>query len=422
MKLVWQPTPTWFNCTVVALGLGLVAVVLGRPDLLALGLAFAVPAVRAVWVRDRCGGEAAIGQSATEVTEGGATEVSLTLQGLPRAVATLAWTPQALERTSPASGAVTAAAPMVRVEPKQWGRHFLGPATSSVEDVSGLWRARGPEAKVPLRVRPLASRMVGGSGVNAPVGLNGEHLSSVRGEGTEIADLREYRPGDRMRRVVWRLSSRSDELHVVDARTERDTDVLVVLDTVHPAQELVEEPESSLDVAVRAATAIAEHYLGFGDRLGVHDLGWRVGHLPMRSGPRQAQVFIELLSRALRDEGQSRQPLRPVPVQRPGTLCFVCTPLLEDDVIAEIGRLRAMGCEVVVVDTLPPGIIDADSPAPEMVRLAVAWQVRRLLRGEVLDGLARHGVPVVSWRGPTSLTVLLAAMERAGRAPRLARR
>ncbi|GAA1371479.1 DUF58 domain-containing protein [Luteococcus sanguinis] len=424
--LDWRPTPALVASVALASAFALVGIVLARPQLLALALAFAVPAVRGLWVRGRCTGSAAITQSATELQEGQAVTVGVRVTGASATISSLAWTPAALEETRPASGSATGLAPQIEVEPRQWGRHLLGPVVASVEDQSGLWRATLPPEKIPLRVRPKASRMVGGSGVNAPVGLNGAHVSSVRGEGTEIADVREYRPGDRMRRVVWRLSARSegDDLHVVESRTERDTDVLVVLDTLNPAQEVGPEPESSLDVGMRAATALADHYLGFGDRVGVHDLGWRIGDLPARSGPRQAMVFTELVSCAARGPLDGRRPLRRTPVQPPGTLCFVCTPLLDDEVLTEIGRLRSMGCEVVVIDTLPEHIastVPGQRRDAETRRLVQAWELRRLFRDDVLDGLARHGVPVTSWRGPTSLAGVLLAMEQSGR-PRLARR
>lgn len=422
--LRWQPTAALVSCAGVGLALVLAGVLVARPAAVVLALAFIVPALRGAWVRERCRGTALLDQSALEVQEGEAVGVSVELEDAPHAVTTLAWQPGRQELTAPVWGAVTSPTARVSVEPQLWGRHRLGPPSAVVEDASGLWRASLGTERVPLQVRPASQRMTGGAGVNAPVGLNGAHLSSVRGEGTEIAEVREYRPGDRIRRVVWRLGSRSDDLHVVEARTERDTDVLVVVDSLQPAQEVGDEPDSSLDVAVRATTALANHYLGFGDRVGVHDLGMRIGRLPTGSGPRQARVLVELASRVNREAVDPRGTLRPVAPQRPGTLCFVCTPLLLAEVVTEIGRLRSMGCEVVVVDTLPAGL---GGPAPkgadaETVRLATAWRARVLLRGQLLDQLAHHGVPVTRWRGGDSLAGVLLAMERAGRTPRMVQR
>lgn len=425
----WQTTPAWRASLFLATTMVVLGALFHRFDLAALSSPFLVHVLRSVVGRPR-DAEWTLDQSAHHIVEGQSVNVEVACPGAT-GVLTLGWTPAALLRLAPAHGVVSGTATAgVRVEPLRWGRHLTGPAVARIDDPSGAWRAQTTLDRVVVRVRPAASRMVGGSGVKSPLGLNGAHLSSVRGEGTEIAELREYRPGDRMRRIAWRVSSRTEDLHVVDSLTERETDVLVVLDTQHPAQELGMVPDSSLDIAIRATMALTQHYLDFGDRVGVHDLGRRVGGMPLRSGPHQARVLNELVSRAVRGEAAGKLALNPTPRPRSGALVFVCSPLLDEDVITEIGRLRNLGSELVVIDTLPSSLSAAGLPRGTMLsaqtaqdsNLVAAWSLRRMRRDAVVDELRAHGVPVTAWHGPTSLAAVLLAMEQADRAPRLVRR
>ncbi|GAA1394065.1 DUF58 domain-containing protein [Luteococcus peritonei] len=354
--------------------------------------------------------------------------VRVEVEGGERELVTLALEPASLQHRCPATAAVTdAGRAVVEVQPLRWGRHRVGAGVATATDPSGAWLACATVEPLTLRVRPASQQMTGGAGVGRPLGIQGDHLSTRRGEGTELAEVREYRPGDRLRRITWRISSRTDELHVVDALTERDTDVLLVLDSLRPAQELGLEPDSSLDVGARAVLALARHYLGFGDRLGVHDLGHRLPDLPLGSGPRQLVLLHELLAaanRTDRTDAVRQATLRPTRAPRPGTLVFLCSPLLADEVLAEVGRLRRLGVELVVVDTLPAALGQVGQHAQPAGGHGVqeAWMLRRLQREAVLERLRAAGIPVAAWRGPASLAAVLQAMEDSRHAPRMARR
>lgn len=417
-----RPTPALVTSVLLAAGLLLAAVLLHRTAPALLATPFVAHGLRALGRRPV--GRWRLAPVPPGIGEGQA--VLLRVQAAPDELVTLALAPGPLQHSAPAHGAATGVgAAGVRVEPVRWGRHRLGPGVVTAGDPAGAWRVQGSVESVPVRVRPAGELMLGGSGVRLPLGSQGEHVSSRRGEGTEIAEVRQYRPGDRLRRITWRTSSRSDELHVVDALTERDTDVLVLLDSLAPALELGDEPESSLDVGVRATVALARHYLAFGDRVGVHDLGHRLRDLPLGSGPRQLAMLHEALSGAAREPGQGRPAgLRPTRAPRAGTLVFVCSPLLDQEVLAEVGRLRVLGVELVVVDTLPPGLgrIGPVGPRDGLQGLAQAWMLRRLQRQAVVESLQAAGIPVAAWQGPASLAAVLQAMEQARHAPRMVRR
>ena len=91
-----------------------------------------------------------------------------------------------------------------------------------------------------------------------PAGLVGLHRANRQGGGSEPAEVRPFRPGDRLRRINWRVSSRTGTLHVTSTWSDRDTHVLLLLDTEADIgrSDGVDGRASSLDIAVRAAAAV----------------------------------------------------------------------------------------------------------------------------------------------------------------------
>ena len=94
----------------------------------------------------------------------------------------------------------------------------------------------------------------------------GSDTSRTAGEGLEFADVRRYQPGDRLRRVNWRVSARRGPLYTNVHHPERNADVVLFLDS------FAESPVS-VDLAVRAASALATAYLRGRDRVGVVGFG-----------------------------------------------------------------------------------------------------------------------------------------------------
>ena len=125
-----------------------------------------------------------------------------------------------------------------------------------------------------LRTRSTSSR--------GPVARSGCIARTATAQGSEPAEVRAFRPGDRLRRINWAVSSRTGALHVTSTWADRDTQVLLLLDTEYDIGESegIDGAASSLDTAVRAAAAIAEHSLRAGDRV--------EAHRPRAAGPRRA--------------------------------------------------------------------------------------------------------------------------------------
>lgn len=67
-------------------------------------------------------------------------------------------------------------------------------------------------------IRPLATH------------IGGDERSLIRGSGMELAEVREYQPGDDVRHIDWNTTARTDRPFVREAHTERALDVWLVLD------------------------------------------------------------------------------------------------------------------------------------------------------------------------------------------------
>ena len=98
----------------------------------------------------------------------------------------------------------------------------------------------------------------------------GSDVARTKGDGIEYADLRAYVPGDRLRSINWRASARRDTLVVNERHPERNTDVVLFLDSF---SDLRGPSRSTLDDAVRAAATLATRYLDRRDRVGLVAFG-----------------------------------------------------------------------------------------------------------------------------------------------------
>jgi hypothetical protein len=108
---------------------------------------------------------------------------------------------------------------------------------------------------------------------------------------------------------------------------------------------------------------------------------------------------------------------RPLGIQ-PGGLVVVLTPLLSPAAIEQVLYLARRHPTVLVVDTMPD---DIAATTPEAAR-ALAWRLRLLERAIDVRRLQEEGVPVVPWRGPGSLDLVLRDLNRRASAPRLVAR
>ena len=284
-----------------------------------------------------------------------------------------------------------------------WGVFSVGRVLFRARDMLGLrsWEGEAGEAR-PLRVFPREETL---RSLVAPLETQvfaGNQVSRARGEGIEFADLREWQPGDRLRRVNWRATALRRTLWVNEQNPERNTDVVLFLDTF---AEVRAEGRSTNDHAVRAAATLAHIYLQRKDRVGLVGFGGFLAWLVPASGMRQLYAIVETLlttevvhSFALR--GVDVLPPRTLP---PKALVLAITPLLDNRTAAALLDLRARGYDLIVVEVSPLELV---APEPGS-SLELAHRLWRLSRDALRWRYQQVGVPVVTWREDEPLAVAI---------------
>jgi uncharacterized protein (DUF58 family) len=185
-------------------------------------------------------------------------------------------------------------------------------------DIAVLSRERTPDRPGPgqlpeavLRALQLTiSRRVEGL-------LAGDYRSAVRGEGSELAQMRPYELGDDVRKIDWNVTARTAVPHVRVDLAERVMVTWLLLDT-SPSMSFGTAERRKADVAEGVALAVGHAATRRGNRLGVLTFGDtsartlppRAGRLgligllgTLRTEPETAQTGATALGEALRRAG-----------------------------------------------------------------------------------------------------------------------
>lgn len=315
------------------------------------------------------------------------------------------------------AAAVELAGPAIR-----WGRQTLGPASVQAVAADGLLVSRHMvTGALGVRVYPMTDVFEADEAMPRAAGLVGQHRSRRAGEGGELAGVRQFAPGDRLRRIDWRVTLRTERLHVAATLSDRDAEVVILLDLLADAgkSEGVHGAASVLDRAVRASAAIAEHYLHLGDRVSLIEYGASARRLRPASGRRQYLTVLEWLLDALPSPtARERAGAQLAASISADALVVVLTPLLDARSAAMLAGLARAGRFVVAVDTLPAGLA-APTVSPWS---SVAFRLWRLERENTIGQLREHGVPVVAWAGAGSLDTVLRDVARLASAPKVGAR
>jgi uncharacterized protein (DUF58 family) len=326
----------------------------------------------------------------------------------------------------PASGRVSGllrhGVPDLEISPRRWGRRTLAEEKVAL---TGPWAGYrwGPvvEHGSEMAVLPASAPFDSAAEAPHPLGLVGANRSRRAGDGTEFAGIRPFQAGDRLRRINWRVSLRTGDLHVVTSRGEEDSGVLLLVDALADFGRSggVDGGASSLDVTMRATSALAEHFTHHGDRVALRVIGaaWEV--VGYGAGKRHLRRVLGLLAgvRPARLRDDATEHLRISATA--GTVVIVLSPLMSDAVGVATASLHRRGLPVLVVDTMPD---EATALAPEGTdpELAdLAWRLRRTERDQLLTALAHDGCPVVAWRGPGTLDDVLHRLARRAQLPQV---
>ena len=431
----WRPTAAQVRAVGLTAAGAFVAVIGRRPDLLVIVTPLAVAALWGHVARPRVEARAKAALTESTLREGAATALVVTIEpddpagdgalGDVDGLVTLART--AWDERSPDHGVAWLGGAgrdrcTIGVRSLRWGIRPLGTTAVTLTSAWGAYRA-GPVELPPMSTTtlPLPAIFEARAPTPHPRGLVGLNRSARPGSGSEFNTIRQFQPGDRLRRIHWPVSLRTGQLHVTSTYADEDAHVFLLVDAFSDLgpREGIDGRPTSLDVTVRAAGAISEHFLRSGDRLTLRTVG--AAHVPalgVGSGTRHLRRVLETLARITPASERRDDGTRDIRGVDPMSLALVLTPLVEPAMVELAHTLASRGMATVVVDTFPPHLTEN----PTDVYQALAWRIRLLSRESQVHGLVTRGIPVVPWRGPGSLDHVLRDIARRAGAPRMVRR
>jgi uncharacterized protein (DUF58 family) len=248
-----------------------------------------------------------------------------------------------------------------RLRGQKRGAHSLGPLRVAVCDPFGLFARRVPletpgEAVIFPRPVPVGGEVVRMGAEPRPI-ASGERARGSEA-GLEFYGIRDYAPGDELRRIHWPATAHHGRLTVIEFDRGSSENIGVVVDT-RAGTDFGVGLETTLDLAVRAAASLATWALsGDGSACVIADSAAGVKWLEVDRLDR-ADEMLELLARAQADGTMSlagllewARPLLPT-----GATLWVITAA-PDGVPAEAVAALARDREVSAVAVL---VVDARS-------------------------------------------------------------
>lgn len=437
---VWRATPALARSLLLPALLAATGLALGRADLVLLGVPLVVgtalalgtaaerrarrppPEVRAIGPRILDAG-----RSVPVAVRLGPSDAQLVATVLPPAEA--GGDADAVAVAAPADGERQL---VVEVTAPRWGAQQLARPDHLAAAADGLLVA-GPVAGTPYTAQVLpavASALPPGPLPPRPAGMVGAHRTRRPGEGTELHDVSPFQPGDRLRRIDWRVTARQagprETLYTRHTLVDADADVVCCLDNRYdlPADvaawldlgEHAERPgRTSIDVAVDTVASVAAAYIEHGDRVGILDLARPLDPVHLGSGRRHLLRLRTHLARHTRrpGSGDALPAPRHAPRLPPGAIVVVTSVFLDDAPGTLAVTWRRRGHPVVAVDVLPaPLVLDAADAATTLAARLVLAE-----RQERIRALEAAGVPV-SAADPAALGLGLARLRLLARGVR----
>ncbi len=306
----------------------------------------------------------------------------------------------------------------LRVSCGRWGAYRLGPVRARAQDALGLFSYDLSLGQpLPLRVYPSWDQLRQLVPPRRTQVFFGNRIARQSGDGIEFSEVRQFLPGDLVRRINWRVTARTGVPHVNRLHLERNSDVILFVDSF---TEVGEGRDTVLSLAVRAGSALAEGHLRHRDRVGVVGFGGLVRWLDPGLGPRHLYRVVEALldtdvvtSYAWRD-----LEVLPPRVLPPAAMVVALTPLLDPRSLGALADLHHRGFDLLVLEIAPEKLVGA--PLRHADPLAVrVWRAQREARRHRLQ---RQGVSVVEWPPDRPLEVVLAAAREYRRSARPALR
>lgn len=140
----------------------------------------------------------------------------------------------------------------------------------------------------------------------------GDYTGVFYGPSLDLAEVREYQPGDEVRRIDWNVTARMSRLFVRQYREERELTAWLLVD-LSPSMQFGTRRQLKGDTAIEFAGVAGYIVTRHGDKVGLLGFPGRGVFVPPRGGRTHALRIIHVLEQASADgkelgpAGQGRQ-------------------------------------------------------------------------------------------------------------------
>jgi uncharacterized protein (DUF58 family) len=287
----------------------------------------------------------------------------------------------------------------LRVRADRWGAYLPGVVYLRSHDPFRIVRYETRlDRRVPLKAYPRPGTLRTLARPLETQVFAGNQVARAKGDGIEFADLRQFGRGDLVKRINWRASARRRELWVNEYHPERNADVILFIDAFAEARDQL---RSTLDGTVRAAAAIAAHYLREKDRVGLVSFGGVFNWLLPSTGVLQQYRIVDALldSRIVLNYAWKDIASIPPRTLPPQALVLALSPLLDERATNALLEVRARGFDLAVIEVSPIPFV----PTRRDEAARIAHRVWQLKRDAMRMRYERAGVPVSVWDDRRSL-------------------
>ncbi|HEU4481048.1 MAG TPA: DUF58 domain-containing protein, partial [Actinomycetota bacterium] len=268
----------------------------------------------------------------------------------------------------------------------RWGTHELGWVAVRIYAPGGFIVAEEAfDRRVEVKVFPRFERIARAVHPPETKVYSGNYVARSAGSGIEFSHVRPFEPGDRIRQVNWRVTTRRGNLHVNVSHPELNSDVVLFMDAFDDIGSTT-GPGSvgSLELSVRGAAGVARHYLRGRDRVGLVSFGGMLSWLTASMGRTQIYRIVDhlLASRALFSYAWKDVTLLPRGTLPPSALVIAFSPLVDERSLGALRDLNARRFPLVIVDPIREADIVSDA-SPEGDLALRVWKLQReALRSE----------------------------------------
>jgi len=221
----------------------------------------------------------------------------------------------------------------------------------------------------------------------------GTFRSGSVGVGTEFFGIREYLPGDELRRINWKASARSESLLSNEYERKHVTNIYLMTDLTAPSVD-------DLKWTVRASASIATYLLRTRNRLGLVVIGESVSHAQIESGRRQLlRVLDKLITAEPGGTGEPSTYLKRLIEEMPPCEILLVSSLTSESISRTVLEIKGRGKRVTVITRVPPEL--ATGEIDPFFKAAI--RVYALRRAAVIHHLRNAEVGVIEVPVGTSI-------------------